>query len=370
MEASDAGRRLIDDNQKVLAHILAIRDETLRKGIRGALFPALAAAGWHVDDAIEALWAGRAVDDACGANDTRDAHSAFVVGALGEIARAGTPEASQSSDLAFSFVRNPLSKPAVPVGGAAGEHRADAAVGAGDGVDYDFSKQFWTTQPPTVSAMLGGLDQTHAPDVAGSLRFLARLGYAADVTSAHGGGRALDCGAGIGRVARQVLLERFGIVDLVEQDARFLEQAARELPADRVGSTACAGLQLVALPLDARGPAPAAAGYGVVWVQWVLNYLTDGDLVDFMRRAAAALDPAEPRACVIVKETHTREGAADWIDSEDASVCRTRHRFEEAFAAAGLEIRAEELEQGMPQGMLPVRMWALAPASAVSLELR
>jgi len=101
-------------------------------------------------------------------------------------------------------------------------------------------------------------------------------------------------------------------------------------------------------------------------VQWVLNYLTDADLVDFLRRAAAALDPTEPRACVVVKETHTREGATDWIDGEDASVCRTRRRFEQAFAAAGLEVRADELEQGMPQGMLPVRMWALArPATAV-----
>jgi hypothetical protein len=35
--------------------------------------------------------------------------------------------------------------------------------------------------------------------------------------------------------------------------------------------------------------------------------------------------------------------------------------FEELFERAGLVVRRQELEQGMPRGLLPVRMWALAP---------
>lgn len=38
-------------------------------------------------------------------------------------------------------------------------------------------------------------------------------------------GRALDCGAGIGRVSKRVLLPLFSEVDLVEQNQTFLEKA-------------------------------------------------------------------------------------------------------------------------------------------------
>ena len=38
-------------------------------------------------------------------------------------------------------------------------------------------------------------------------------------------GRALDCGAGIGRVSKRVLLPLFSEVDLVEQNQAFLEKA-------------------------------------------------------------------------------------------------------------------------------------------------
>ena len=37
--------------------------------------------------------------------------------------------------------------------------------------------------------------------------------------------RALDCGAGIGRVSKRVLLPLFSEVDLVEQNQSFLEKA-------------------------------------------------------------------------------------------------------------------------------------------------
>lgn len=38
-------------------------------------------------------------------------------------------------------------------------------------------------------------------------------------------GRALDCGAGIGRVSKRLLLPLFSEVDLVEQNPAFLEKA-------------------------------------------------------------------------------------------------------------------------------------------------
>lgn len=349
--SSTVGADFIESNRAVLGHILSMNEEELRAGVRTSLFPPLAAAGWSVDDAIEAIWQGQPVP-----KSERDPASAHVVAALGELALKDVPPLADDQDeLAFAFPRNPHSV------------RADAES-LTSGIDYDVSKSFWTEQPPTLSGMLGGADQTHEPDVIGSLRFLASLGFAEDLPLAAAPAaeqpsderaapptptRALDCGAGIGRVAQHVLLRRFGTVDLVEQDARFLQQAKQELPAARVGSCVCASLQ------DALRP--SGSKYDVVWVQWVLNYLTDDDLVAFLERAAAALNLASPRCCIVVKETHVREGHAEWLDEQDAGLCRTRAGFETLFERAGLVIRQQELEQGMPQGLLPVRMWALAP---------
>ena len=60
-------------------------------------------------------------------------------------------------------------------------------------------------------------------------------------------------------------------VELVEPAAHFLEQARQALPAGRVGAHHLCSLQAFQPP-DGRV-------YAAVWVQWVLNYLTDDDLV-------------------------------------------------------------------------------------------
>ena len=44
--------------------------------------------------------------------------------------------------------------------------------------------------------------------------------------------RCLDCGAGIGRVTKNLLLPLFDIVDMVEQNADFLERAKDYLVSD------------------------------------------------------------------------------------------------------------------------------------------
>lgn len=98
-----------------------------------------------------------------------------------------------------------------------------------------------------------------------------------------GRGRALDCGAGIGRITKHLLTKHFDCVDLVEQDKHFLERA-RDYLADnqRVGSLYCSGLQNFNF---------SPASYDVVWCQWVLGHLTEDHLQQFFTRAAAGLRP-------------------------------------------------------------------------------
>lgn len=57
--------------------------------------------------------------------------------------------------------------------------------------------------------------------------------------------RHADCGAGIGRVTKHLLLERFDYVDIVEQSPRLLQAAPKYVGRDRDRTTCvCVGLQV------------------------------------------------------------------------------------------------------------------------------
>ena len=145
---------------------------------------------------------------------------------------------------------------------------------------YAGSTSYWNGVQADVDGMLGGLGGLHDPDIAGSLQFIDHL---RSLSPALGNGVALDCGAGIGRVSRSVLLHRFTSVELLEPSSDFLTTAKQKLPSDRVGAYHRVGLQDFV-------PSPATR-YAVVWIQWVLNYLTDDDLVAFLIRCKNSLQP-------------------------------------------------------------------------------
>lgn len=76
--------------------------------------------------------------------------------------------------------------------------------------------------------MLGGYEKVHPVDTDTSVNFLASF------KEAIGHGRALDCGAGIGRVTKGVLLDQFEAVDLVEPSAVQIEKAKEYLNSPKV----------------------------------------------------------------------------------------------------------------------------------------
>ena len=239
------------------------------------------------------------------------------------------------------------------------EHCAAEAVGW-----YAVAGRRWQAESGDLSGMLGGLDEVHAADLAASLGFLDEL-FGKEMLSwgpppgelGHGlpSGVALDVGAGIGRVSSDVLLLRFKQVELLEAQPRFLEVARGRLHAANVRAVHTCGLQ------DFRPPAGAA--YAAVWVQWVLNYVTDADLVCFLRRAAAS---CEHSGLVVVKESVAREETGFFADISECSITRTERHFRSLFAEAGLEVVAARLQPGMPRGLFAVRMFALRPSRSAA----
>ncbi|KAH9901420.1 AdoMet dependent proline di-methyltransferase-domain-containing protein [Cubamyces lactineus] len=222
--------------------------------------------------------------------------------------------------------------------------------------------------------------------------------------------RVLDVGAGVGRVTSDVLLHLFADVLLVEPVERFIAEAVRRGRASERASTSAGANANASIAEDANpeaapwkgiadgsksvtfvqatlqdfdparpsagvdsgkakilgrvGYAPAEddldSGFDVVVCQWCLGAMSDPDLVAFFRRSKAALrDPA--RGFIIVKENLCSEKGEPRVvfDESDSSLTRSDLAWKQAFAEAGLRVVHEQIQCGFPEGLYPVKMYAL-----------
>nr|CAG4641242.1 EOG090X0EJQ [Eulimnadia texana] len=211
---------------------------------------------------------------------------------------------------------------------------------------YVDGAQYWEKIPASVDGMLGGYSHISEIDIKGSQRFLNTL-Y--QQTDKPGKERALDCGAGIGRITKGLLSKNFKTVDLVEQCGKFLEEAKRNLSEiNHNGTFFHSGLQSFSAEEGA---------YDVIWCQWVLGHLTDSDLISFFKRCKAGL---KPKGVIVVKENLTSSGEVE-MDHTDSSVTRPEKVLVELIQAAGLKLIREQKQQRFPQELYEVKMFAFRP---------
>eukprot|EP00929_Paragymnodinium_shiwhaense_P080147 TRINITY_DN41786_c0_g1_i1.p1 TRINITY_DN41786_c0_g1~~TRINITY_DN41786_c0_g1_i1.p1 ORF type:complete len:699 (-),score=159.02 TRINITY_DN41786_c0_g1_i1:46-2094(-) len=261
---------------------------------------------------------------------------------------------------------------------------AGAAVGAADDAVaqwYTRSQAFWDKKEASLLGVMDGRPETSEVDLMASAAFLEAaftplgmqkplLPPSASCATALGHELvALDCGAGIGRVAEGLLSRYFHKVDLLEPSAGLLGKA-RQVYAETSWARHFVEAVLQDLPLLPGAP------YDLIWIQWVLLYLTDIDLIAFLRHAKAALSPGSTcgaAACgrvpgrIVVKENVMLNRSSGYVDERDASLTRSDARLRELFEAAGLRIAATQQQEDWPANLLPVMMYALElpPAAAV-----
>ncbi|XP_058067022.1 N-terminal Xaa-Pro-Lys N-methyltransferase 1 [Anopheles bellator] len=212
---------------------------------------------------------------------------------------------------------------------------------------YANAKKYWSSVSPTVEGMLGGFGSISFIDIRGSEQFLKHL-Y--KQKPAPGKSRALDCGAGIGRVTRNLLVPAFERVDLVEQDETFCETARTGLAdcAPKLGTVFNEGLQNFT---------PQEKHYDIIWSQWVLGHLTDEDVVQFLLRCAKGLARG---GMVVVKENFTSSDEVD-IDRADSSVTRPLMLMKQLLKKANMRVVKEQRQTSFPKQLYPVYMLALKP---------
>jgi protein N-terminal methyltransferase len=219
-----------------------------------------------------------------------------------------------------------------------------AVLASGEKQWYDGAVDYWSKQDRSINGVLGGYAVLHAPDIADSSAFLKGLSTLDEPPEM---GTVVDCGAGMGRVTKAVMLPLFQKVDLVEPCENLLEEA-KELMQDepRAERYLLVGLQDFF---------PESGRYDVIWNQWCCLYLTDDDLVEYLKRCKAAL---RPRGLIVCKENVVIDGA-HVFDYDDNSITRTDKQYREIFIRAGLELVRERRQTDWPADLFPVMTYAL-----------
>ncbi|KAF5381104.1 hypothetical protein D9615_003998 [Tricholomella constricta] len=271
-----------------------------------------------------------------------------------------------------------------------------------DGIEY------WKTQPASYDGVLGGYGTGTLPriDSLGSRLFLLHLypelstvpsSFRPLEPKVPPRTRALDVGAGIGRVTSDVLLPLVSDVTLLEPVDPFVHEAlarARastntEPPprgqrrwkgiADQTKSvTILQGTLQEFDPLNPhrvtfldrvgyQPPRPTDdvnMGFDIIWCQWCLGHLSDPDLVAFLRRSHAALREMEKgRSLIVVKENLCQDlddgSACTLFDEQDSSLTRSDKAWKNIFDQAGLRLVSEQVQEGLPEGLYVVKMYGL-----------
>ncbi|XP_070286580.1 N-terminal Xaa-Pro-Lys N-methyltransferase 1 isoform X2 [Myotis yumanensis] len=210
---------------------------------------------------------------------------------------------------------------------------------------YSKAKTYWKDVPPTVDGMLGGYGHISSIDINSSRKFLQR--FLREGPNQTGTSCALDCGAGIGRITKRLLLPLFRAVDMVDVTEDFLAKAKTYLGEEgkRVRNYFCCGLQDFS---------PEPNSYDVIWIQWVIGHLTDQHLAEFLRRCKQGL---RPNGIIVIKDNMAQEGVI--LDDVDSSVCRDLEVVHGIVRSAGLSLLAQERQENLPDEIYHVYSLAL-----------
>jgi protein N-terminal methyltransferase len=244
--------------------------------------------------------------------------------------------------------------------------RPDASINVAHSLDY------WNRVSSDNNGMLGGYPQTSRIDLQGSSNFLTKLRRGKAQASKQPLPpleRVADCGAGIGRITKGLLLGVSKRVDVVEPVKKFTDELVQSLgngeyAGDGDGSEGKGQVgEVINLGLQDWTPEPAS--YDVIWNQWCLGHLTDAQLVVYLQRCKEGLrqlgEGGEASGSwIVVKENLSTDiHHKDIYDEEDSSVTRSDDTFRRLFETAGLKLVATEQQRGMPKELFPVRMYAL-----------
>lgn len=218
---------------------------------------------------------------------------------------------------------------------------------------YEKAEEYWSRASQDVNGMLGGFEKLHTPDITVSKRFIESL-KKKNLFGSYD--YALDCGAGIGRVTKHLLMPLFKKVDMEDLVEELIVSSDQYIGQDpRIGEKFIEGIQTFA---------PPEGRYDLIWIQWVSGHLVDEDLDAFFKRCVKGLKPG---GCIVLKDNVTNNDKR-LFDDDDHSWTRTEPELMEAFACADLEMVLKTVQTGFPKEIYPVKIFALKPIKQQDTE--
>ena len=219
---------------------------------------------------------------------------------------------------------------------------------------YNVSTEYWSKQEKTVDGMLGGYQSLTGFDTISTQELIEKYQNLPSKSKLPrlGNNRCADCGAGIGRVAHYVLVDYFKSLDLIDPVAGFLEEAKKQLEQDKVQfRTFVMGIQ----DWEPEGE------YDLFWVQWAIMYLTDVDVVKFLKRCKEHLSR---NGYIFIKDNISnrnlqskKEEATFYV--EDRGICRSYVHYLSLFKEAGLKTVEIQKQENWPDELIPLYTFVL-----------
>ncbi|KYQ93945.1 hypothetical protein DLAC_04833 [Tieghemostelium lacteum] len=210
---------------------------------------------------------------------------------------------------------------------------------------YSLADKYWKSVEPTVDGMLGGLSEIADTDILGSKSLLSEF-IRGKSRKAMQTINALDCGAGIGRLTRDLLIPLgFKSIDLLEQNPIFLKEAQEKVLVDykMVQNYYAMGMQDFQFPLGNQRL------YDLIWIQWVIGHLSDVDLVAFLKRASEHLTES---GIICIKDNTAKKTFI--MDKQDNSVTRTDMHIKLLIEESGCVVLKSQLQTNFPKELFPV----------------
>ena len=137
--------------------------------------------------------------------------------------------------------------------------------------------------------------------------------------------RALEAGAGVGRVSTDVLLYYSKYVELIEPTSKFTKVARERLS---VHPKVIEGAKWTVKDIGLQ-QWQADGVYDVIWTQWCVPHLSDAELIEYLQKSQRALrrfkqgeEGYGQDGIVVVKENVCLDSDYTLFDDEDSSITR------------------------------------------------